>query len=136
MGIGFLSCEPAVAIPALTFLMWFGDGDGNRRGVGGVAFTSFSTEGDLCFPASTTFNPTFFPFLHKKKHPFTFSIKTSYIFLHYKLHQGLFGVYIGLGLFFTVSCVASSFIVGEGTLVTSSQESFLNQIVKDLKAPI
>jgi hypothetical protein len=64
---GFLSCEPAVAIPpALTFLARFADGDGNRCGVGGVAFTSFSTEGgDLCFPAST-FNPTFFPFLQKK----------------------------------------------------------------------
>jgi len=60
-----LSGEPAIAIPpALTFLIRFGDGDGNRCGVGGVAFTSFSTEGDLCFPAST-FNPTFFPFLQK-----------------------------------------------------------------------
>jgi hypothetical protein len=60
---GFLSGELDVPA-AFTFLTRFIEGDGNRCGVGGVAFTSLNTEGDLCFPAST-FNPIFFPFLHK-----------------------------------------------------------------------
>jgi hypothetical protein len=62
---GFLSGELDVAMPAaFTFFTLLTEGDGNRCGVGGVAFTSLNTEGDLCFPAST-FNPIFFPFLHK-----------------------------------------------------------------------